>query len=134
MEKEQLSKTLNFHLITNCFHSHPLHICLCVCIRFWRVLWWLISCRFACVGSKPSFFSWQSELGGGDKKEWPSLQTSYSGYSTLFSVPFSFFFHNRLQSTLSVFQLVIFPRDFGEMAFVDLDILSHMWLVLILVN
>ena len=53
-------------------------------------------------------------------------------YSLLCSI--FFFFHNRLQSTLSVFQLVIFPRDFGEMAFVDLDILSHLWLVLIFVK
>ena len=43
------------------------------------------------VGSKPSFFSWQSELGGGDQNGWPSLQASYHGYSAIYSLSISAF-------------------------------------------
>lgn len=78
--------------------GHPLYVCMyyvCICVWFWvcndvgffLVCGWNIRVG---VESKPSIFSWQSELGGGHKDGWRSLETSYHGYSSFFYIPIFF--------------------------------------------
>ena len=103
----------------------------------WGVLWWLISCRFVfvvcTVGSKLSFSldkgSWGEEIKMVDQV----FKQATMGI-LLFSL-FSFYFPTIVFYLLSqFFNLVLLSCDFGEMDFVDLDILSHLWLVLIFVK
>ena len=103
----------------------------------WGVLWWLISCGFVCVvctvGSKLSFSL--DKVSWGEVIKMVDQVFKQATMGILLFSPFPFLFPTFVFYLLSqCFNLAILSCDFGEMAFVDLDILSHLWLVLILVK
>ena len=95
------------------------------------IMWVCLCC--VTVGSKLSFSL--DKVSWGEVIKLVDQVFKQATMGILLFSPFPFLFPTFVFYLLSqCFNLVILSCDFGEMAFVDLDILSHLWLVLILVK